>query len=48
MPGAAVVVRPVTAADFPQKAPLWAGCNTFYERVQQRPCRHRCIRKYSG
>jgi GNAT superfamily N-acetyltransferase len=32
-PAAAVVVREVTAADFPQWAPLWAGYNTFYERV---------------
>jgi len=28
-----VIVRPVTAADFPQWAPLWAGYNTFYKRV---------------
>jgi GNAT superfamily N-acetyltransferase len=32
-PAAAVVVREVTAADFPQWAPLWAGYNSFYERV---------------
>ncbi|CAN5126304.1 GNAT family N-acetyltransferase [soil metagenome] len=32
-PADAVVVRPVTPADFPQWAPLWAGYNTFYERV---------------
>lgn len=33
MPAAAVVVRDVAAADFPQWAPLWAGYNTFYERT---------------
>ena len=32
-PAGAVVVREVTAADFPQWAPLWAGYNTFYKRV---------------
>ncbi len=30
---APLVIRPVTATDFPQWAPLWAGYNTFYERV---------------
>ena len=28
-----VIIRPVTEADFPQWAPLWAGYNTFYKRV---------------
>jgi GNAT superfamily N-acetyltransferase len=28
-----LVIRPVVATDFPQWAPLWAGYNTFYERV---------------
>ena len=32
-PAGAVVVREVTAADFAQWAPLWAGYNTFYKRV---------------
>ena len=32
-PAAAVVIRPVTAADFPQWLPLWTGYNTFYKRV---------------
>ena len=31
--GGAIVVREVTTADYPQWAPLWAGYNTFYERV---------------
>lgn len=30
---AAVVVRKVAAADFPQWLPLWTGYNTFYKRV---------------
>jgi GNAT superfamily N-acetyltransferase len=30
---AALVIRPVTATDFPQWAPLWAGYNTFYKRT---------------
>jgi GNAT superfamily N-acetyltransferase len=28
-----VLIRPVTAADFPQWLPLWTGYNTFYKRV---------------
>lgn len=29
----AIVIRPVTEADFEQWLPLWTGYNTFYERT---------------
>ena len=33
MPAAALVIRPVAAADFAQWLPLWTEHNTFYKRV---------------